>query len=38
LKVPGLSISSTIGRDCSLIVPHQNVAVCSYDLHPKLLQ
>jgi len=38
LKVPGLSISSTIGRDGSLIVPHQNVAVCSYDLHPKLLQ
>jgi len=38
VKVPGLSISSTVGRDSSLIVPHQNVPACSYDLYPKLLR
>ena len=38
LKVPGLSRSASVGRDGSLIVPHQNVAVCAYDLYPKLLR
>jgi hypothetical protein len=38
VDVPELSRSSSVGRDGSLIVPHQNVAVCSYDLYPKLLR
>jgi hypothetical protein len=27
-----------VGRDGSLIVPHQHGAVCAYDLYPKLLR
>jgi hypothetical protein len=38
VNVPELSRSSSVGRDGSFIVPHQNVAVCSYDLYPKLLR
>jgi len=37
VKVPQLSRSASVGRDGSLIVPHQNVAACSYDLYPKVL-
>jgi hypothetical protein len=38
LKAPQLSRSASVGRDGSLIVPHQNVAVCSCDLYPKLFR
>jgi hypothetical protein len=38
IKVLELSRSASVGRDGSLIVPHQNVAVCAYDLYPKLLR
>ena len=38
IKVSELSRSASVGRDGSLIVPHQNVAQCAYDLYPKLLR
>jgi len=38
LHVPQLSRSTSVGRDGSLIVPHQNTSSCAYDLYPKLLR
>jgi hypothetical protein len=38
VKVPELSRFASVGRDGSLMVPHQATSNCAYDLYPKLLR